>query len=354
MLCLAVLRSGIGLRGKGKIVPSRPISRRNGSVGLAQRVLRILFFVYLLWPGSGAAAKPAADSSENVEPVYHIWRKDQFRIIYTTTGEDAVPATDVNGNAVPDFVEDIASQFVLSHHVLCVIAGFPDPLQSPRYPGVVFVDVYIQNKSKHDGHTGVAMRSSYRAFQAGDSNTRALKIALANDFDPKKYCTPTHEYFHLIQNSVTYIANGWFFEGTARWAIDAIVEKKPDKNASLDKVHYYLTDPAGQKTLQKSMYKGAAYLWIPLADICPRATVHLPENDPVLRITYVDGSPTLKDHTFAGALLVKRVLELTAERQHIPFTKYNYGEWDKVNRIDERNNPYLFSAVEEAIKEFCE
>ena len=79
-------------------------------------------------------------SNPEGESVY-VW--GVFRIIYYTQGEHAVPETDLNHNGIPDFVEDVALQLVVAHHIFCNLMGFPVPLNSSRYPGVQFVDFHI-------------------------------------------------------------------------------------------------------------------------------------------------------------------------------------------------------------------
>ncbi len=48
----------------------------------------------------------------------------------------------------------------------------------------------------------------------------------------KKTLTPSHEYFHILQNSYTMFKNRWYSESTARWS-ESIFKKGAAKQDNL-------------------------------------------------------------------------------------------------------------------------
>src|SRR5262249_35062272 len=70
-----------------------------------------------------------------------------------TTGADAVPAADTNGNGVPDFVEQIASVAEPALGQL-VGLGFRAPLPDGTAGGDARTDIYLRNLVSADGNAG--------------------------------------------------------------------------------------------------------------------------------------------------------------------------------------------------------
>ncbi len=68
-------------------------------------------------------------------PYYSISPTGLFRIHYTLTGSDAVDATDLDGNAVPDYVDEAAESLEKAYAVIVDTLGFnPPPADDGLHP----------------------------------------------------------------------------------------------------------------------------------------------------------------------------------------------------------------------------
>jgi hypothetical protein len=273
-----------------------------------------------------------------------VYERGFFRIIFFTQGKDAVNPTDLNGNGVPDFVEDVALQLVVAHHIYCELAGFQHPLRSERYKEVSYIDVFL--RSRGDGPNGLAFQTAQRAHVPAAPRARALPMKIAIEITPQRNVTPAHEYFHLIQYATVHMISPWYLEGMAAWSRDAFVATKPSQTPR-EEVNRLLHDPAGEAELFAASYNAAALLWNPLASLCPDGAEHLPKDDPLLRSRYVDGSPVLKDFIFRGAPIMRRVLQEFARLERQAFVDNGYEAWNLANRRDRRNYAYMLPGGQE-------
>lgn len=122
----------------------------------------------------------------------------KFRIHYDTTGPDAVPAADANGNGIPDYVERTAQYADEAWALQVGVQGFRDPV------GAVPYDIFFEEISFY-GYTqpvsgGRTIIVVHRDFEGFPPNTDpegnvwgALKVTVA------------HEFKHAIQ----YVTNQW-------------------------------------------------------------------------------------------------------------------------------------------------
>jgi len=244
-------------------------------------------------------------------------------------------------------VEDIATQLQVAHHIFCNIFGFPDPLDSPRYSNLKYIDVRVFSASRLSGAHGLAFDASSPAADPEDLQARSLIIYILRDLDPKRNVTPAHEYFHQIQNGATYFKNSWYYEGMARWAEDALVIRAP-VSADMQDLEESLRDEAWLDVLYKSGYGAARLLWIPLAEAVNEDT-NLPRDDPILNMTYTDGSPVLSDFRFAGARFMRSLLIRLGQADQQAFVEQGYQSWSTQNRHDPANNGYIIEAILEEL-----
>ncbi len=139
---------------------------------------------------------------------------------YTSTGADAVPAADANGNTVPDFVESVAA---ISEAALdqLVALGFRAPLPDGALGGDARTDIYLRNLISADGNAGVD----------GCTQGRCVGHVVAeNDYAGFNYPSVTegiqsvvpHEIFHLIQNAYASEQAVTWTEGSAVWAVEQL------------------------------------------------------------------------------------------------------------------------------------
>jgi len=287
-------------------------------------------------------------SNQEGENVY-AW--DVFRIIYHTRGEHAVPEEDHNHNGIPDFVEDLALQMVVAHHIFCNLMGFPDPLKSERYKGVSYIDVFV-NSRESIGSNGLSFQAPNRARPPAPPGSLALRVRIARDLPIQRNVTPAHEYFHHIQSGATRLVSTWFREGTAVWSHDAMMVIPP-KEASWAQVEKYLYDPQGMEELYLASYKAAQLLWLPLAWLCPDGEEHLPDSEPLLQSRYVDGTPVLKDFILRGAPVIRAILREFGAVEEATFRENGFTEWSYENRASPRNYPYMIRAIRNVVDRQC-
>jgi hypothetical protein len=310
---------------------------------------------------------------------------DFFRIHYSVRGPHAVPRAPGDDGDCPAQVEDVATQFLVAHHVFCELAGFRHPLDSPFFPGRRYIDVFLFHQGILGEHNkGLSFSVPVPAKSPADPRARASSIYLLRDFDVQHNVTPAHEYFHQIQNGMTRITNGWFYEGMARWSQEALhiqfpvpvtrrrpgpLMKKSHAHLSDPPLDYpwlhtpdyprhrppdVLYDPSALADILKESYLAAQLLWIPLANCLPDAEARLPAGDALLRARYSDGTPVMKDHLFRGARFMRTVLEELEREQAAIYRKNGFrGGWTSKNRRDPRNNRYLLEIVRSTAERLC-
>ena len=262
---------------------------------------------------------------------------------YTLEGETAVKNDDLNANGVPDVVEDIATQINAVRDLFHNVYGFPDPLGSDRYKNVHTIDVDIDLRKNMGNNNGLAFRG-VRKHSTHSPNEKALRIKLANIVEPRTQSTPTHEYFHLIQNGATYFHNDWFFEGMARWSQDAVakIENYPkDKNFSST-----LKEQAFEDKVFSLSYKAAQKLWYPLA-LSLKDKAKIP-SDIVKKYRYTDGSSVFEDNVFYGPNVMKAIIatmKANEDKAAEPFG--GRKQWLKNGRSSDKNNEVIWDCVKE-------
>src|SRR3972149_9556142 len=128
-----------------------------------------------------------------------------FRVHYTTTGFDAVPSADINGNSVPDYVEEMAG--ILDHVWDEEInnLGYNAPPSDGAEGGDCLLDVYLADLGAY----------GFTQIDEG-ALTSTVYMILENDFDLASQntdpdgaqsgamkVTAAHEFFHAIQFQIT-------------------------------------------------------------------------------------------------------------------------------------------------------
>lgn len=139
----------------------------------------------------------------------------KFKLVYETTGSNAVPSGDENSNGIPDYVEWTAQAADSSYNYLVGTLGFSDPIPVGSVYEVFFEDL--------NGTYGV----TYTYNNPGGPGT---KIVMENDFagfpdnlDPDGSqrgairATMAHEFKHAIQ----YQQNGFSGDSDAWAEMDA-------------------------------------------------------------------------------------------------------------------------------------
>lgn len=268
---------------------------------------------------------------------------------YHTEGPQAVDPADVNGNGTPDQVEDALTQTEAARLLFIEVLGFPDPFQSVRFKDASFLDIHFRSKEVLKSN-GVAFDEMQRFNKPGDPNgTLSLCFNIATSVKPSANLTPAHEYFHLIQNGVTFFKNSWYTEGTARWSESGLGVGKLGPTGLLGTWPLSEAQAAGIFT---ASYGASQQFWNPLAARLDK-DASLPEGPALERLkamTYVDGTPVLKDTTFAGWKFIREVLAELGRSDDEAFQKLGYDRWSEANQKSPQNNPWILAAVVRVVK----
>ena len=277
----------------------------------------------------------------------------EVRVLFNKEGKDAVPLGDVDRNGTPDHVEDVAKQVWAARQLFCETLGFADPLQSERYPGVKWIEVKIRHKDFLNGKNGVAFDESQRsALPTDPPGTKVLTVTVGLHVVPMKNITPAHETFHLIQYGSTYFKNKWFLEGMTRWSEHGLLKE------GLGAVKY---DPKGpwpqtannQQALFGMGPDAESVLWNPIAKKTDRrGTIPGGKVSKELRtLKYSNGQPVLQDLELTGFDVMCDVLQELGKRDDVASKELGYESWTEANQTSEKNNPYIYQAVMDVVRQ---
>ena len=125
----------------------------------------------------------------------------RFRIHYATTGGDAVPPEDADGNGVPDFVDETVRAFENTHDLQVGQHGYREPPDDNGVDGPEY-DVYIRDLRGFYGLT-----TAEGPVPGTPRNDQRSYIEIDNDFLDDHFTpgvrgaqvTAAHEYLHAIQ-----------------------------------------------------------------------------------------------------------------------------------------------------------
>lgn len=272
-------------------------------------------------------------------------------------------AVDRNNNGIPDLIENIARQADASRRAY-VTAGFPDPLDAPRYRGVQFIDINVL-KMKYNGlaydaplaYPGAPGRGTACTLRIDISS--GLETGLRGPVDKrvqpvftKHWFVVGHEMFHLFQYGLTQFKRAWINEPTAKWAEYALRRGSLYENR-MEK--YSL--PGSLRSLQADVIDAptsptANLFWSKLIQLCgnsPRFQV-LPKS--LLEETYTDGEPIFKDSLWEGMAFIQNVYRgLQNEDQALPS---QYGRdalnWPEKHQISSEYDARLIMLIQNAVR----
>jgi hypothetical protein len=306
-------------------------------------------------PVSGGNTQPAA------MPVQHrpAWQKDrvaleqrfvqdEFRIFYTLTGPNALPATDrtdSDRDGVPDKIQDIARQLVVARRCFVEVLGLRHPLESPRYKGrVKFIEVNVWALENKNGSAGDAIVNYHRPCDPPEG-VEVVTIDLAAKLRPGNL-TPAHELFHVFQNGYSLFKNPWYYEGMARWSEDLL-------RAGTGTAGTLPADAAALENLFKQSYDASRF-WQALARATdPAGKVTVPPDLRELR-SLGSSKPIIEDDTFHGAALMKALLEEFDREDDGVSREQNLNplDWPEARQRATENNRHLWNAVIKAARRF--
>jgi len=264
-------------------------------------LLRKIFILAML-----ALACPICALAEKA-PQLKVLQSGPYRVLYYTEGALAVDPTDLNGNGIPDRVEDMLTSVAASRLLFCKLLGYPDPLNSQLLPKARFIDIRVESSGANTP-SGVSFPKDIPNNPPGAGS---LVIHVSPKADNRPPFAIPHEFFHLIQHAATYCAKKWFTEGTAVWQTQGVLsagtEKKLDGTVPFD--HWPLTPQEASRIFEMS-YGASEFFWNRLALLCdndgeiPRGPVF----EQLKAMKYSDGSPVLKGTKLVGWRLMRDVL----------------------------------------------
>jgi hypothetical protein len=281
-------------------------------------------------------------------PVKHVHQEGKIRVFYQMEGQHAVDAADANKNGVPDQVEDVLTQIVAARTMFVEVLGFPDPLQTERFRTASFIDVNFRHKDVLKSN-GVAYDELQRYNRPGDpKGTLSIGFTVATSVKAATNLTPAHEFFHLIQNSMTFFKNRWFTEGTARWSEKAlgVGGLGPAKILSA----WPLKEEQAVAVFGMA-YEAADQLWNPLAAKADEKGV-IPESPALARVQgmrYTDGTPVLKDMKLTGWKFIREVLQALDRADDVAFRELGHERWSEENQRSPKNDIYILKCVQEVL-----
>lgn len=188
-----------------------------------------------------------------------------FRIHYTTEGDDAVPATDDDGNGIPDYVDKFA--WILDHVWDREVneMGYDAPPSDGVEGGDCLLDVYLANIPAY-GFTqvdeGMPVSTVYMIFENDfaepdfpwNSNPGGVQ-----EGDMK--VTAAHEFFHAIQFQITddIPLNGWWMEASATWMEDHVY---PEVDDYVNYISYWFQNPDFSLNTFDGYFEYGASVWV--------------------------------------------------------------------------------------------
>ncbi len=286
-------------------------------------------------------------SSEDVgvrEPTIRLHQSGKIRVFYCTEGQHAVAPADVNSNGIPDQVEDVLTQTLAAQMMFVEVLSFPDPFSTERFNTASFLDIHLRHKEvlKKNGVAYDEMQSFKRPRDP--EGTLSLCFSVATCVHPSRELTPVHEFFHIIQNSMTFFKNRWYTEGTARWSERAL------GMGGLGPARIAGAGPmSDDRTAQifTMAYESAELFWNPLLKRMDGsgALPDSPSMERLMAMTYADGTKVLKDRQLKGWKFVRDVLMALGEADDLAFSELGYDRWSEENQKSPRNDAYILRTV---------
>lgn len=204
-------------------------------------------FVQALRPDNPASADMFRfDVGENVDT--YLSAGGSFTMHYSRSGANAVPAADLDGSGVPDFVEQAATTYDSVLAFYTDMLGFDPPLSDETIiadnGGDGTFDVYMIDFG------GIGADGAFRIDACLFTSPERCVGHMVQENDFAEYGYPStaignavlgsHEFFHAVQAAYDIEQGSVLGEGTATWATEAY-------DATLNDFEYavsgYLTDP---------------------------------------------------------------------------------------------------------------
>jgi hypothetical protein len=169
-----------------------------------------------------------------------------FRIHYNTSGPEAVPPEDLDGDLVPDYVERIALYCDSSYSAYVDHMGYLPPPTDGSTGGDDLYDIYILSIAAYgvtvpeaaadsdwnDYSSFIQVHCNFYGFSENDDP--------AGDTIGAQKVTCAHEFFHAVQMAYDRNEELWWMEASAVWMEEVVF---PEVNDNFIYLPYFFNEP---------------------------------------------------------------------------------------------------------------
>lgn len=271
---------------------------------------------------------------------------------------------DANDNSVPDFIENIARQADVARQAFSYM-GFRDPLDSPKYQNVQYIDINVLTMP----YNGRAYDSAvYYPDAPGRGSACTLRIDISSQLETRligrgdnrrlanftdNWFVVAHEMFHLFQYGLTQFKRAWINEPTAKWAEYALRRGDfypPGASGyslppTLEKLEEYV--------IRKPISVSANRFWSRLIELADPFSNRLVLPPSLLAYTYTDGRPVIKDEFLRGAPVIVAIFEtLGIQDSQVSKTEgWMPYAWHERNQTSAAHDSRLLCAIHAVIQD---
>ena len=113
-----------------------------------------------------------------------------------------------------DYLLDIYNQLYVANQIYTDVLKLNAPLNTDRYKKAKFINITLEESDKVYGIT----YDEVVANKHSNISDCFVGMKISSKVYPKNNVTPSHELFHIYQNSVMMFKQSWLTEGLARWS----------------------------------------------------------------------------------------------------------------------------------------
>lgn len=235
-------------------------------------------------------------------------------------------------------LSNIHNQLYVADQLFQTVLMLQDPLSTQRYEKAKFINITLEASNKV---FGMAYDEVLTNNELGLSNC-FIGMKMSDKVNAEHNVTPSHELFHLYQNSVMMFKQSWLTEGTARWS-ESLIREGTGKEEALPESRDELLE------VMDSSY-GASKFWTRLFRLVDQNDEFSVPNY-LDTVKYLNNEPILKDNKGYGVTFIKVLFdELSKESDYVSEIKGwdRYG-WKEKDQKDPALNPYIWNAVKRAV-----
>lgn len=291
----------------------------------------------------------AVNSNPNIifASLDHKYESEGIRAFYTLSGLHGLADTaDTNNNNIPDYIEDIVTQAHVARTIFNRL-GFRDPLESPRYRGAEYIDIFIYDI----GYNGLAIDEPWVYTSVPlTENKCSIQIRLSsslNNFPGNYWAVVSHELFHLYQYGYTMFKASWFLEGLAKLA---------EKSIRVGALYDDTPLPSDLSELESQVFSRSPShqtrdFWSRLSVLTDLSDGQLNLPSSINSTTYVNNTLVIKDDYFKGSEFILSVLQgLDAEDDIVSFENgWDLYSWTESDQKSAQHNMRMLEVIQRAL-----